>query len=225
MAVTVFPPDELARFNEAITNALNGSIPFNIDYAILRHNDGQLRIIHDEGEVSFDEDGRAVRMIGTTQDITDRKESEKRLKLLSTAVDQSPVSVAITDKEGNIEYVNPKFSEVTGYSMAEALGKNPRILKSDLQEKEFYQDLWDTILSGNVWHGEFCNKKKNGEYYWERAAISPIVDTNGQISFFVAVKEDVTEMKKILEDLIKAKERAEESDNLKTSFLNNISTI
>lgn len=222
MAVTVFPPDELKRFNEAITNALNGN-PYNIDYTIRRHNDGQRRIIHDEGEISFDNAGKAVRMFGTTQDITERKESEKRLKLLSTSIEQSPVSVVITDKEGNIEYVNPRFSEVTGYSLAEALGKNPRILKSDNQEKEFYQNLWNTILSGNVWHGEFCNKKKNGEYYWERAAISPIVDKGGHISFFVAVKEDITEMKKILEDLIKAKERAEESDNLKTSFLNNIS--
>jgi len=221
-AVTVFPPDELIRFNEAITNALNGN-PYKIDYTIRRHNDGQRRIIHDEGEISFDNAGNAVRMFGTTQDITERKESEKRLKLLSTAIEQSPVSVAITDKDGTIEYVNPKFSEVTGYSLAEALGKNTRVLKSDRQGKEFYQDLWNTILSGNVWKGEFCNKKKNGDYYWERAAISPIVDTNGDISFFVAVKEDVTEMKKILEDLIKAKERAEESDNLKTSFLNNIS--
>ena len=222
MAVTVFPPDELVRFKEAITNALNGS-PFNSDYTIHRYNDGKMRIIHDEGEVSFDEDGKAVRMFGTTQDITERKESEKQLKLLSKAIDQSPVSVVITDKEGNIEYVNPKFSEVTGYSFTEALGKNPRILKSDYYERELYQDLWDTILSGNLWQGEFCNKKKNGEFYWESAVISPIVDTNGQISFFVAVKEDITEKKKILEDLIKAKERAEESDNLKTSFLNNIS--
>ena len=223
MAVTVFQSDELVRFRQAMDDAIINKVPYHIDCTIIRHNDGQMRVIHDEGEVSFDEDGKAVRMFGTTQDVTDRKESEKQLKLLSTAIAQSPISVVITDREGNIEYVNPKFSEITGYSLAEAQGRNPRILKSDLHDREFYRVLWNTILSGNLWQGEFCNKKKNGDYYWESAAISPIVDSNGYISFFVAVKEDISEKKKMMEDLIKAKEQAEESDKLKTAFLNNIS--
>lgn len=157
------------------------------------------------------------------QDIAERKQAEKQLKLLSRAIDQSPITVVITDKDGNIEYVNPKFIELTGYSMEEVEGKNPRLLQSGGQTREFYQNLWETILSGNDWHGELQNRKKNGDIYWESAVISSIVDNQGEIAFFLAVKEDITEKKKILEDLIKAKEKAEESDRLKSAFLANMS--
>ncbi len=156
-------------------------------------------------------------------DITDRKKAESQLILLSRAVEQSPVSVIITDKNGDVQYVNPKFTEVTGYSLGEIKGKNQRILKSGNQTNEFYENLWHTILSGENWYGEFHNKKKNGELYWESAVISSIVNSKGDISSFVAVKEDITEKRKMLEDLIIAKELAEESNNLKTVFLNNIS--
>jgi len=155
--------------------------------------------------------------------ITKRVEAEKQLKLLSRAIDQTPVSVIITDKNGNIEYVNPKFAALTGYTFDEAKGKNPRVLQSGKHSVEFYKELWDTILSGKEWFGEFQNKKKNGELYIESAIISPILNSRGEISYFVAVKEDITEKKRMLEDLIKAKEKAEENDNLKTAFLNNIS--
>ena len=101
----------------------------------------------------------------------------------------------ITDPAGAIEYVNPKFVEVTGYTVEEALGQNPRVLNSGDQPKEFYQALWQTISAGNDWHGEFCNKKKNGDIYWESASISPIRDSQGQIVHFVAIKEDITERK------------------------------
>lgn len=156
-------------------------------------------------------------------DITERKQSEKQFKLLNRAIEQSPVTVVITDKEGNIEYVNPKFIELTGYPMEEVVGKNPRFLQSGRQTMEFYQNLWETILSGNDWHGEFQNRKKNGDIYWESAVISSIVDDQGEIAFFIAVKEDITEKKRMLQDLIKAKEKAEESDRLKSAFLTNIS--
>ncbi len=156
-------------------------------------------------------------------DISERIQSEKQLKLLSKAIDQSPVTIVITNKEGNIEYVNPKFAEVTGYSIDEVTGKNPRFLQSGNQTNEFYKDLWKTILAGNDWHGEFQNKKKNGDPYWESAVISSIMNTRGEIAYFFAVKEDITEKKKIVEDLIKAKEKAEESDRLKSAFLTNMS--
>jgi len=155
--------------------------------------------------------------------ITERIEAKKQLTLLSKAIEQSPVSVVITDKNGNIEYVNPKFSALTGYTLEEAKGSNPRILQSGLHPVEFYQKLWSTILSGKEWSGEFYNKKKNGEHYIESAIISPILDAHNEITYFVGVKEDITEKKKMLEDLIKAKEIAEENNNLKTAFLNNIS--
>ncbi|MCX6179126.1 MAG: PAS domain S-box protein [Chlorobiales bacterium] len=169
------------------------------------------------------EAGHIYRIIGTSTNITERKLAENQLKKLSIAVEQSPVSVVVTDPAGDIEYVNLHFTGLTGYSTEEAIGKNPRILKSDLMPDSVYEDLWKTILSGEVWRGELQNKKKNGELYWETATISAILNNEGLITNFVAVKEDITEHKKILDELIKAKEKAEESDRLKTAFLANIS--
>jgi len=157
------------------------------------------------------------------RDITEKKKAEEKLKLLNRAVEASSVSVVITDAVGSINYVNPFFTELTGYSYEEALGKNPRFLKSGNQSKKIYRDLWDTILSCKDWTGEFQNKKKNGELYWENAVISPILNSNGKVTHFVAIKEDVTERKRTMEELGAAKEKAEESDRLKTAFLHNIS--
>jgi PAS domain S-box-containing protein len=134
--------------------------------------------------------------IWTFRDITERKKNEDELQQLSLAVEQSSVSVVITDPQGYISYVNPKFSECTGYSANEVVGKNPRILKSGLYTPDLYQGLWATIKAGKTWHGEFCNKKKNGEIYWEAASISPITNRNGVITHFLAVKEDITERRR-----------------------------
>ncbi len=157
------------------------------------------------------------------RDISTRHRAEKKVQLLSKAVAQSPVTVVITDKLGNIEYANPKFTETTGYTLEEAIGQNPRILKSGDKPDEYYKTLWETILSGKEWSGEFRNKRKNGELYWESAVISPIYDTNGVITNFVAVKEDITSRKLTEQELIIAKEHAEESDRLKSAFLANMS--
>lgn len=146
--------------------------------------------------------GRMITIEGKTllytieRDITDRKQAETQLSMLSTAIEQSPATVVITDADGTIEYVNPKFSKLTGYTFEEALGQNPRILKSGVQPPEVYEQLWQTITAGNIWRGEFCNKKKNGDLYWESAVISPVKDANGVITQFLAVKEDITELKK-----------------------------
>ncbi len=135
------------------------------------------------------------------RDISQRKQEQAELQKLSSAVEQSPSSVVITDMEGRIEYVNPKFTQVTGYAREEVLGKNPRVLKSGEQSPEFYEDLWKTITAGRDWHGEFCNRKKDGEIYWELASISPIHDADGQIAHFVAVKEDVTGRKRMEQEM------------------------
>ncbi|HBG61242.1 MAG: hypothetical protein A2243_06770 [Omnitrophica WOR_2 bacterium RIFOXYA2_FULL_38_17] len=126
------------------------------------------------------------------QDITARKKNEEKLKKLSMAVEQSTASVFITDKNGIIEYVNPRFVEVSGYSHAEAVGQKPNILKSGYTAEEQYKDLWDTISSGEVWRGELYNKRKNGDYFWEHVTVSSIKEDNGEITHYVAVKEDVT---------------------------------
>ncbi len=153
--------------------------------------------------------------------ITNRTEEE--LRKLSSAVKQSSATIIITDTLGNVEYVNPKFTEVTGYSSDEVIGKNTRILESGLTTPEEHTNLWNTIKSGNEWHGEIRNKKKNGELYWESSSISPIRNAEGEITHFLAVKEDITEKKKIEMELIESKEKAEEMSRLKSNFLANMS--
>ncbi len=137
-------------------------------------------------------------------DISERKRMEDKLRQLSQAVEQSPALIVITDPAGNIEYVNPKFIQVTGYTLAEVLGKNPRVLKSGGTSPEAYRELWQTIHSGKEWSGEFHNKKKSGELYWESASISPIRDLAGRITHFVATKEDITARKQIEQELIRS---------------------
>ena len=156
-------------------------------------------------------------------DITEQKQAEEKLKLLNRAVEASSVAVEITDAKGNINYINPFFTENTGYSYEEVMGKNPRFLKSGQHPKTFYEELWNTILSGREWTGEFQNKKKNGELYWEKAVISPILNSKGRVANFVAIKDDITEKKKMIQELIESKEKAEAANRLKTAFLNNIS--
>ncbi len=129
------------------------------------------------------------------------------LRKLSLAVEQSPATVLITDPNGIIEYVNPKFTELTGYLSHEAIGLTPGILNSGKQPKEFYRELWDTILAGNTWRGEFHNRKKNGDYYWENATISPIIDDCGNTTHFIAVKEDITARKTVEESLVESESR------------------
>ncbi len=138
------------------------------------------------------------------RDITARRAAEAELSKLYQAIQQSPASVVITDPQGRIEYVNPKFTEVSGYTAAEAMGQNPRILKSGHTATEEYAELWKTISAGGVWHGEFQNKKKNGDEFWEYASIAPVKDVTGRITHFVAVKEDITQRKAIEEQLRQA---------------------
>ncbi len=133
-----------------------------------------------------------------------RDAAEQELRKLSRAVEQSPASIVITDANGAIEYVNPKFSEVTGYTAAEACGLNPRVLKSGKTRPEEYRRLWRTITAGGEWRGEFLNRRKNGEEFLEAASISPILDAQGKITHYVALKEDITERRKLEEGLRQA---------------------
>jgi len=129
-------------------------------------------------------------------DDTDRKQAEHGLRKLSKATEQSPALILITDTEGNIEYVNPKFAEVSEYSQDELIGKNPRILKSGKQSKEFYKEFWDAITSGKDFKSEFTNKKKSGEYYQVLQHVAPIYNENNEVTHYISVQEDITERKK-----------------------------
>lgn len=130
-----------------------------------------------------------------------RRTDAEKISMLSVAVEQSSASIVITNKKGKIEYVNPKFTQITGYSSQEAVGQNPRVLNSGFHDDNFFKDLWDTILAGNEWRGQLVNRKKNGELYWESASISPVKNSKGMIISFIAVKEDITERKRAEEAL------------------------
>jgi len=144
-----------------------------------------------------DSHGEINAFLGIATDITERKHAEAELRKLSRAIEQSPVSVVITDAEGKVEYVNAKFSEVTGYAVHEVIGHNPRLLQSGLTPLEVYRAMWQTILDGYQWRGKLQNRKKNGELFWEEIHISAIRDGDGKTTNFVAVKEDITERMQI----------------------------
>ncbi|MBI9041937.1 response regulator [Lutibacter sp.] len=171
----------------------------------------------------FDEKDNLITLKGYIFDDTERKLAVEELRKISKAVEQSPSTVLITDIDGNIEYVNKTFIEISGYTLNEVKGKNPRIFNSGNQPKEVYQQLWKTIKNGGVWFGEFLNKKKDGSLFWEQASISSIKDKNGDITNFIAIKEDITDKKNNEIKLMNALEKAQESDRLKSAFLANLS--
>ncbi len=156
-------------------------------------------------------------------DITKRKEAEYKLRILSRAIRYSPVCVVITDPEGKIEFVNPAFTNITGYSFSEVMGKNMNVLNSGKHPDEFFAKMWNRIKNGKDWQGEILNKKKSGELFCEKISISAIKNSKREITNFVAIKDDITSRKEAEKQIRQAKEKAEESDRLKTSFLANMS--
>jgi PAS domain S-box-containing protein len=199
-------PDDRIRAEQAVQAAARDGTELNAEWRVLDHG-GTERWLMSRGQPMLDAEGQVARFTGIVLDITERKHAEEQLRSLSRAVEQSPAVVVITDTAGHIEYVNPRFTQVTGYAIAEVLGRNPRILKSGYTSQEEYKRLWDTITSGGEWRGEFWNKKKNGEHYWESAAISPILNERGEITHFLAVKEDITERRRVQAALQKSEER------------------
>jgi PAS domain S-box-containing protein len=188
-------PEDRKRDWDAFQRVVRKETPdYRLEKRYLR-KDGTSVWVNVNMTVIRDADGLPSRTMATIEDITERKRAEEKLRQLSRAVEQSPASIVITNPAGDIEYVNPKFIEITGYTLAEVLGKNPRILKSGDKSPEAYRELWETITAGNEWSGEFLNKKKNDKLYWESASISPIRDPAGRITHYVAVKEDITARK------------------------------
>ncbi len=191
----LMPPDEAERIANLFGDIAKAQKPFVRLENVNIHKNRQKVVMETSGVPIFDASGNLIGYRGIDRDVTERKRIEEELRKLSNAVKQSLVSVVITDTKGNIEYVNPKFTQLTGYTLDEVIGKNPRILKSGKTSSSEYKRLWDTITSGREWRGEFCNKKKNGEFYWDYASISPIRNSEGVITHFLAVKEDINERK------------------------------
>lgn len=199
-------PEELASVKSVFEGLGEGLLPVrHVNYWITK--DGDRRLIEWSNTALMGKDGTVEYVIGTGIDITEREKMESQLRQLSRAVEQSPATVVITDIKGNIKYVNPKFFQLTGYTPEEIIGKNPRILKSGQTSSEEYKLLWDTITFGGEWHGVFCNKKKDGGFYWESATVSSIKDPEGTITNFIAIKEDITELKRITRELKESNER------------------
>ena len=161
----------------------------------LQHKDGSYIWIESTLRNMLAEPGMNAILVNFN-DITERKQSEVKLRQLSQAVEQSPVSIVITNPSGNIEYVNPRFTQLTGYTAEEVMGGNPRLLQSGETPVETYTELWATITSGHEWRGEFINRKKSGEIFVEQASVSPVMDSNRIITHFLALKEDITERKR-----------------------------
>lgn len=153
-------------------------------------------------------------------DISDKTKAEQELKKLSMVVQESPNSIVITTTNGDIEYVNPAFEQITGYSSEEVLGQNPRILNARNAENTIdYKEMWETISAGQIWRGEFCNKKKNGSVFWELASITPVKNSKGIITNYIAIKDDITNRKKSESELKVAKENADKANKAKSFFL------
>ncbi len=157
-----------------------------------------------------DEKGNISRMYASIIDMTEHKKYEKEIYKLTQAVEQNPVSIIITDPKGNIEYVNKKFIEMTGFSREEVINKNPRILQSGLTSKEMYKSMWKSLIEGKEWHGEIQNKKKDGSYYWQILILSPIRDVDGKIIHYLAIQRDITDRKNLEEELSKYREHLED---------------
>jgi PAS domain S-box-containing protein len=214
-------PDDRPRVIENVNKRVAGEIEsIRYDFKGLK-KDGSVIYLEVHGR-RIEYSGK-IGVIGTLVDITSRKKAEEELVKLSEAVRNSPIAILITNRDGIIEYVNPKFIEATGYSQEEIVGNTTRILKSEYHTDEFYKTLWNTILNGDIWSGEILNRKKNGELFWGNLIIYPIKNNKGEITHFVAIMEDITEKNEMIQRLIEAKSRAEESDRLKSAFLANIS--
>ena len=158
---------------------------------------GERRLIAWNNTLARDAEGKVIGLTAIGEDITERRRAENEVRKLSQAVEQSPAIVQITDRAGHIEYVNPKFTEVTGYGFDEVRGCNPRLLKSGEMAPSEYQRMWAALAGGGEWRGEFHNRRKDGSLYWEAAVISALRDADGEITHFLAVKEDITERKRL----------------------------
>ncbi|MCK4950266.1 MAG: PAS domain S-box protein, partial [Gammaproteobacteria bacterium] len=198
-------PDDLGRFLVLWTDYMDGqSESFFIEYRI-RRKAGDYAWVLCRGSSLRDEVGHIVRLSGSQTDITERHQADSKLRLQTSALTAADDGIVITDREGNIQWVNRAYTRLTGYGLDEVLGKNPRILKSGKHNQIFYKKMWDTILGGKTWHGELWNKRKDGSLYLEEESITPVLGQGGEVGHFIAIKRDITDRKSIEEELVRFK--------------------
>ena len=187
----IIDPRDRANVTLITEQAVESKKHYTIEYRIVC-KDTSRKWVLEQGLAVYDETGACLYRDGIITDISERKIIEQEQTKLSTAVQQTDDLIIITDIHGNIEYANPAFESVTGYSLAEAKGHNPRLLKSGKQSKEFYHDLWKDLKNGNVWRGRFINRKKDGTHYIAEVTISPIRDQQGELINYIGVQRDIT---------------------------------
>lgn len=199
--VDFLAPEDRARVVAAFAAFTAGAEALDIEYRILRP-DGEVRWVRVRGFKARDAAGQPIRCLGIVTDITEKRhseqmlrESEERMRLRTTALDAAANGVMITDRRGTIEWVNAAFTRLTGYSAAEVVGRNPRLLKSGQHSASAYREMWGTISAGQVWSGEIINRRKDGQIYHEEMTITPVFDAGAKITHFIAVKQDISERK------------------------------
>ncbi len=209
----LFPKKYHKQLSKSVTKKY--SLPYQVEGI---RKDGSIFPIEIEArEIGSTEDNSY--RVSAMRDISKRKKLEAETKKLLAAVEQSANTIVITDIEGNIEYTNPKFTALTGYTAEEVLGKNPRILNSRTQSKEYYTQMWETITKGEIWKGEFRNKAKNGNLFWEQVTITPLKNDDGETVNYLAIKEDITERRNAKEKLMIAYEAIKESEESLSTIL------
>ena len=209
--------DDLERVKQSLDGCLRGDVPrWECQHRFLTR-DGQWRWVVNKGKVAArDASGRPTRMLGTTQDIHDRFLAEQEIKKLNHALERSPVMVMITDLNGNIEYVNQHFSDVTGYPAEEVVGRNPRILRSSEEPESTFREMWSALNRGETWHGELHNRRRDGRAYRERNTIGSLRDANGRVTHFVALKEEITDQKTPDDDKRRMEEQLSQVQKMET---------
>jgi len=185
----------------------------------MKRKDGSEIWVEDNGWYTQDEKGNVLYHEGIVRDVTERKNAENKLRILSRTVEQNPASIIITDALGNIEFVNAAFTALTQYSIDEVINKPPRIFNTGHIPEMDFNLMWEVLHAGKVWKGEFQNRRKSGTAYWEKVTISSLMNNKDEISNYILIMDDISEKKKMLDELISAKDKAEESNRLKSAFL------
>ncbi|MBK5913358.1 PAS domain S-box protein [Rhodocyclus purpureus] len=217
--MTLILPEDRPAVRAEIAEVMAHARSFAIEFRI-RDARGEVRWLVSRGNVLLDEGRKPTRVIGVNIDITELKRAEEQLRKLSQAVEQSPESIVITDLGGTIEYVNDAFLAATGYRREEVLGRNPKILNSGRTPRETYAAMWKSLASGRSWRGQFINQRRDGSEYVEFAIISPIFQADGRITHYLAVKEDITEKKRLGEELDRHRLHLEQLVAERTAELN-----